>query len=201
MKTFIGNKTFNSKKEAKQFIREYITNGKIEEKDIEDWIKPLFDLHPDYAMKGEFEKIYIGMERGTKCFRVKYKDGRDWSFSYVKCLEPKGNYFYVSRAMRDLIETSVMRFRHSNSLNRKCDNCGKTDCKLEVDHSQSAFTFYQLKTDFWKLNNIDPDTVGVLTDKGNYRFQDDRLNKKWVKFHDTNAIFRWLCSDCNKVLW
>jgi hypothetical protein len=167
-----------------QLVKQHPTKGKI--RDI-DYL--IIRIRPPY---------------NGKALYIKNKDDKpEDDVSYKSCLRnlfgkfnrEKDNDAKILHAFRHTISETKRKDFFLNSNYKHCEDCGLSDT-INIDHFE--LSFQQILDEFIFVNNIDFCKLKVFENNDNlYEFEDKIFQEKWVQYHDTNAIFRFLCKSCN----
>ena len=126
--------------------------------------------------------------------------------SWKKCIQ---NYYgkysdtrdkakRLNDAFRSEIETGTKRkFYNQHARDSCCENCGKNNVKMTVDHYPAPFKC--ILNDFLIENEIDKSKLTIFKSKsGNItKLTDAVIADDWQRFHDKHATYRVLCGPCN----
>lgn len=94
------------------------------------------------------------------------------------------------------------QFHNNNTviINNKfvgiCNNCNIQTDNIATDHHNLSYK--QIFDDFIKINKIKLHEIDIFEDENNMiRIKDKKLARKWLKYHDSRAVYRLLCNSCN----
>ncbi len=210
----IGEKTFNTKNQAIDHIREilyrYPLNQSVKGSDL-IFMCDLLDLHPDKDRRigvgiksiiieqdGEFNK--------TRHFSIIRTDDSSIDFSFNKCLSPNLNepIKLFKSAARRAIADQIILFRNSSFH----DSTQKILCEItgvlidknnsHIDHTPPD-TFDKIVLDFLNTNNINVDDVKFIEAPNGIGkvFANDNLKNSFADYHKTNAKLRVISPGAN----
>jgi hypothetical protein len=216
----IGDKEYESKKEAINYYRSilnsYSFGQSLNESDFNDLIDllnygslPETDVETDTYI---IEDIKVSkVQFNTKCFEVFYSDKTSQYISYLLLIRKIGldtvyytpeRLFYI--ACRNAVNSDIRRvkshyFKNSKARMVKCQETGILSKwnELVVDHRQPN-TFSVIVDRFKELTNIDLETIEYATDdKNNIVFSDAELSEKFRQYHKEKANLRIVRRECN----
>lgn len=205
----LGNKNFPSFNQAKQYLKSLLkSNPRFLTTEEFNIVFDYLDYHPCAKEKKrhKIDKIKIDFPPNHKykthhCFVLYYENGEKEEFSYLKCNKNKTENIELNykKAYRNAIKDQIIKFKN-NSKELKCELCGKSNCKLEVDHKTIPFS--KILKDFKERNkNIErPDieySENTLT-RFKFKDKDNIFVRKWEKYHDIKADYQLLCPTCNQ---
>lgn len=198
MKFLIGEKEFESKKSAKEFISGYLKNNLIIDQENEKWILELLMMHPRWTEKSKnMEKIIIKKTlKGDHAFHLIKDNGEIEDISYIKCFNGENSNELLNKALRFEIDTQITEFRRKTFNSGETINCELCSKRLQNDknsHIDHVKKFKEIVAEFLILEPfIETKSIGcgrVLVD--------ERIKKRWHEFHKKHAILRPLCWKCN----
>lgn len=206
----LGKKKFNTKKEIKQFLKDFKDNNSVGTSLPEPYHSVMFELltwHPSFD-----EWNYNVMDKESLTFKImidkKYQrqkafsvsdSERTWAFSYLKCIRAgtkeankKSN---VIMAARESIKSQIYGYKDSMELESglyKCAIDGKMydRSNIHVDHNYEIITFKKILEDFLTLKEMNYSTVPLTRDKFEYSCFFPDIDQEWKDYHRENAILR-----------
>lgn len=218
MRININNKDFESKKEAKNYIKKnmYDILKKIDKEYPYFHIyrdEFLFDFLEDLILNNKEKNIqkkilYFGVMKNPlniKSFHtyIKFTDESYDDISFFRCIDNykkdviyKNDYTVLSNCMRKIIRDQIFEFRQEKIQNKKfvCEMCPNIE-KIEIDHIK---TFKVLVDEFLEKNTYKYNIVDDLI-LGGEKIDDKNICfiNSWYDFHEENANLRCLCQSCN----
>lgn len=215
MVTVIGDKSFKSKADAKNYIRgiigKYRNDEPVSLADDDRFLRDLIAGHPHAD-----EKIGCGIERFTvradvvwrssRHFVIIRTDGTETDFSFHTCLDGESIQATVRGAMRHAVRGQVLAFKHE-VISGPCPSCPISGVALtadnsHVDHEYPA-TFSALADQWrteqmleWKMIVIGPSKDNQLVRE----MADPGQIESWKGFHRDNARLRLLSAAANLAL-
>lgn len=199
----IAGQSFDTKKEAKQYVRALIERYEPGEKlDPHDqaFVLELLSLHPHYEQKRGVGIEYVTVDLeisfgGRNKHFIIYRTNNSYTdFSWVKCFDGSSHRREVQSAMRAAINDQIIDFR--NAELPKNPICPFRKIKLDktnshADHAHPV-TFISL-VESWvqtvggfesvKINvGVDGQTSATMADEGQ--------RQQWQDFHRRSAQFR-----------
>ncbi len=192
-----------------------------DERDEEEFLI-LFKLikrHPNYHTwkKKKPNAFHITRGKGNKALQLMVRfpplsrnaktNGKYRIVSWVACAKGKlakrqketSVDNQLTSAMRYAIRRQISIFRNRFGI-KKCVLCGSTE-RIEVDHIRK---FHVLRDEFKESQmlkgNPAPTKFKFHPKRGVSMFLnvDEKWKQAWQRYHNKNATYRFLCSDCNK---
>lgn len=214
----IGNRTFSTKKDRENFVRQRLHEIKNTQSIVVDssedfnFILNILKSHKSFEEKcGQGIKAfkvfdpnhYGGNQVGVK---IIHPDETETSFSWTKCVNESFNQSdSVKNAFRKGINDQITTFfnttKEAQSMQNRSAQCAKCKCKskLQVDHSNP--TFSQIFNTFISSRRLNVDDIAIRNDKESLvpYIQDKQISDDWMQFHLKNAQLRLLCQMCNST--
>jgi hypothetical protein len=214
-----SRRVFLSKKEAKTFCREMLASYRNNENISEDdslFLAQLLERHPEAQHKigcGVKRFFRAGTGMGTDCFWLERVDSSTTDFSFVTCVDAKGQSLYqdFAEACRQSVQTALdeAKKRHFEKYG---DEDGKVTCDLtgekvgpkeaHLDHKK-PMTFQVIVTTFLKANQIEI-RADMLLPPGDRQFAvtfaDKELEERFRKYHGSIASLRIIKAAANLSL-
>lgn len=205
----MGPLTFNTKREAHEFVMSYLRNaepGAIAIADRE-WVTSLLQLHPRYVVKSAdaLEIVVMVSDYGQHCFGFRRKDDSLEDIGTKKIFDkstttPGSNAY---SAFRLCIQPQIEEFRKSTF------QAGPVECPLtmltlhndketHIDHHFDVMPFKDLLNEFLKeedTNLADVDTVSDGT-RGR-KLKDTELQRRFEAYHKRTAVLRAIARKAN----
>lgn len=200
---------FASKDAAIKFFRAML--GKYRNGDTinpEDFalLRGLLERHPEAAQKigGGVKRIFREKSgKGSDCFWIERQDGSITDFSYIDCVNAKGNSLYqeFAEACREAVQPALdeAKKRHFREFGDadgrvKCEITGKLVAHYEshLDHKQ-PMTFQVIVETFVAANKIEirPEMLTAPADAQFVTtFADADTKQRFVEFHGKVAQLR-----------
>ena len=197
MKFTLGEMIFDSKKQARDFVSNYLkTNHKIESGDI-NWVEDLLSRHPRWEDKSEnYKTITIEKIGANRAFFLVKNDDSLEDISYIKCFYGETEHMLVNKTLRNEISDQIVSFRrncfsaHSEIKCEICETILKNDLSTHVDH---IIMFKDLVQSFRKQHqNIPTKSIGTERE-----ISDTVISNEWKEYHKQYAKLRLLCDKCN----
>ena len=197
MKHTFGPKTFKTKKEIKDYFRDYLKAGSVGDELAKEHLNVMKDLikcHPEYdEIWGDRFKIGIG-KCNTKNYHV-YDGETWWTFSYLKCIKAgnknKNHTFNIARAARECIRDQISEYLVKMEFNEKylceIDKKHYHRCDVHVDHDFDKKTFAQLLKEF--IGDRANEDIKLVYNDGHHLFNEID-SEAWYAFHLENATLR-----------
>jgi hypothetical protein len=210
-KFYIGDKNFETKKDAEEFIRTILCKYQFDQPlDDSDFIivSDLLDRHPESDIKKGVgvKSIIVRQDQKfgtTRHFCLVRLDDSIIDFSIGKCFSSNPNTpikLFKSCARR-AVENQVIYFINSYFAKHQ-DSSGKVICAItgvavdkdnaSVDHTPPT-TFDNIVLTFIQANNLDLDKV-VFTSADTYKvgkeFTDEKLKTDFANYHKQVAKLR-----------
>ena len=115
----IGNKEFNSKKAAKDFIRTILSRHQDDETifgDDSEFLHDLIQLHPEAASKvgcgvSHFTTRVDPVWKNGRHFVLVRTDGSSTDFSFISCVDGKNTRKDAIKALRNSVYEQTMGFK------------------------------------------------------------------------------------------
>lgn len=212
----IGSLDFGSKSEAlahfKEMLGRYHNNQEIGADDSEH-LHALLARHPEAV-----DKIGCGVRRfhkritskGTSCFWLERENGDVTDFSYISCVNVKGNSLYqeFAEACRETVQPELdqAKKRHFEQYGNQqgrapCDITGQMIAPYEshLDHKK-PMTFQVIVRTFVKAHRIEikPDMLSIPADaQFATTFVDLELARRFREYHHEVADLRIIRADAN----
>jgi hypothetical protein len=197
----IGERSFRSATEAKDYYRQILNSGHVGRTLTELEFAALMDLlslHPRSV-----DKIGNGVRAFTielneykkRAFFLHRVDGSKEDFSYLKCISGDHNPFTeFSKACRRSLENRLRAWKVSQMDGNvtKCAITGKTIAidQAHIDH-KPPLTFSVIVKSFVVARNIDLSTVKYVRKNINgVELEDVNLASDFDKFHSQMAVLR-----------
>ena len=204
----VHTQTFNSLKEAKQYVRALVLrthiNTPLVSEDL-DFMLELFKLHPEYEQKKgvgirAVSIIHPSLYPNSKCFYITRVDGSGTDISWLMCFKGRDVKKDILSAFRYAIAYQIQDFRTQQLLTtRHCPYTGVVLDRLNshVDH-EYPLTFAKLVKDFMAdsdLMDVEitvPSDNQLITELTNPEFKND-----WREYHLKNAKLRLISITAN----
>jgi len=208
----IGDKTFKTKAESKEFIKTILNKYElltpIDTIDFQ-FISELLKRHPEYERKvgSGINVIVIKMDGNwgkTRCFHIQRTDGTETDFSYINCIDndtSREPMRMFKQSARSAIEEQIVSHL-SRYLNRNIDSNNNVICQKSlkeihrdqatVDHTP-PITFDKILTDFLLINSIEPsqiEYIGFGDNEYNKQFRDEKIRIEFADYHRQVAKLR-----------
>jgi len=189
----IGERIFNSKKQAISFFSEMLKKYNISEKvDSQDevFLLSLLRNHPNFLLKkgNGINYIYVAPDGyGKKCFFIMRIDGTYIDFSFYACInggKSAQNKFDI--ACRDSVKDYIIDFAEKNN---KKDN-------EHVDHIP-PLTFSKIVDDFIEKEDIDLYSIVFDESETGVRFFDNELKQSFFEYHKSVCQLRIILAKDN----
>jgi len=209
----IGSLEFSSKKEAQEFVRDFLRNAPHDEVIYPDsphfqFLRDLIELSPwidEFIEKGilSFRISENPMRRGDYS-HILYRGYNNYedAFSWKKCIgtRPVNDYRLVLlEAMRCDVIDQTNHFRNTQK-SVKCSHCG-TFKDITVDHKTIPFSVLakEFIDDWNEQGNRMPMQISQDCETRERYFQkhDNDFSLAWYIYHKDNADFQLLCRPCN----
>lgn len=176
-------------------------------------LKLLISNHPDDekdANNIEYFVVKLNIYKDRE-LRIKTLKRPEDSVSYKTCLrvlfgnkkdsQEETHRKNILLALRNEIsDTKRLDFLNDSGDISTCFICNMQG-KMEIDHFGKCFQ--QIVDEFISTNDLKYDNMNYIysgKEFGNNWYvtlQDKEIKQKWVKYHDENANFRFLCMRCN----
>lgn len=219
----IENKTFKTKKELKEYIRNimnklieettdenpYYHIKKKEDETLYNFLKALAYYNKEKKNIIEERKIkYFGVQRNpqnNKTFHnyIMFKDKTDIDISFLWCVDligrekPNTDKTDLNQCLRKSINYQIKEFKNKTK-DKTCKLCNKNNCEYHVDH---IIKFRDLTKQFLSVNNEIPKIINDNINGGKmFENENNEFIKKWTEYHKKEATLRILCKDCNLKL-
>ena len=204
----VHTQTFNSLKEAKEYVRTLVARTHINTplvSDDLDFMLELFKLHPEYEQKKgvgirAVSIIHPSLYPNNKCFYITREDGSGTDISWLMCIKGRNVKKDILSAFRYAIAYQIQDFRTQQLLTtRHCPYTGVVLDRLNscVDHEHPV-TFAKLVKDFMgdsDLMDVEitlPSDNQLITELTNFEFKND-----WREYHLKNAKLRLISTIAN----
>ena len=201
--------------EANKFIGNIMKLKKNEEIVEDKIIIDLIKYHPTKTIdiiNLEWLKMKIRSPFNKLSLFYKYKnsdveDDISWKLCirnlYGKYNHDKENLNNIKSAFRNeshlgtkkqyLIDNSTLC---NNVFMGICNNCNVYTKNITTDHYKIPYK--KILDNFIQLNNIDLHNIDIYENEDNtIKIKDNNLASKWLKYHDSKAVYRFLCGSCN----
>lgn len=215
MKYYIGEKEFNTKKDAKDFIKNLLKNYYIGEyifPEHEIILRNLLKNHIDYdvindtywGISLEKFKFKTVMSHNTKCFAVEELGEPEiyHEFSYNKCFGRFNHNAEVKNVLRYLIKPQIIEFRNSHIENGLiCCDITKQLLpikKIHVDHHFEKMKFCKIVELWLNKEKITLDILKIINLSQQEKKLEDFYSKSWINFHKETAILRCISAKINQ---
>jgi hypothetical protein len=208
----IDGRTFRSKKAVIDYVRAEIHGASPDGEPLNEehlgFMVALLRRHPwsDQKIGAGVARMWIEQNPDfpTRCFWLERADGTKTDFSFYQCLEDSSPLRDFKEACRHAVAPDVIEFK-AEFFRRNPEACcpvtgePMTFSTSHVDHAPPD-TFDAILGEYVKSRSIDPAKVRFVAhgdgDIGS-RFDDDRLEKDWVEFHDRRAKLRVISAVAN----
>lgn len=212
-----GGRTFASKKEAKEYVRDLINRRIGQCESVKSFSRVLFEelleilrqhYDTDTLLEGMVDLRIVRNKAGTGLeVQVIRADGEFVQISWIACIDgPPTIEQRLITALRDSTTEQILDFK-SNSSAEKCEKCGRpmafNEKGRQVNHVDHIIHFEKLVKDFLKLMTQKgirlPNKFGKgnLTSRNAFLPEDKEFEDEWKTFHKENARLRILCPECN----
>jgi hypothetical protein len=206
----IGNISFNTKKECKEFTRNVINQLGCciidHLNDNFEFFSDLLQNHPECEAKEGAGVAYFAIVPNpliSKYYQTMIRriDGDYVDFSWNLCCEfkPRTARDNLLRSMRSSIKEDVIKYKQTHTL--ICSFCKSQNELYEnyhVDHHNPSF---QDLTDMFlqSTNKHVPTTFGECNQYNLtiFKDKDQEFKNDWIKYHALNSKFQILCKKCN----
>jgi hypothetical protein len=199
----IGNRNFDTLKDATQFISWMLDNLPRNKPLLEphdSFLRDLCSMHPraDEKMKGEISYFSIGPDSyNGRCFYLHRPDGTKTDFGSGKCLRGEKRDTLVLGALRTAVMDQTEQFRRELLGSGTEIVCPFEGIVLDfgnshVDH-QSPKTFYTLVQQWLSVTKLTLAEVAISESADNKtcrEMTDPEQRESWCNFHRTNASLR-----------
>lgn len=214
----IAGEIFSTKLALQERIKEilyrYQDGQYLSDNDFEFMFQVL-KRHPDFEIKNGIgvKALFIRQNpvyKNTRCFWLVRFDDSETDFSYQECLKPTSQEKKFFNACRVAIEPYTQEYKRKffDGLNGEVYLCPYTNQPLHfigshVDH-KAPNTFQQIVRSFLKEYAIDVSKVkinsGALDNKYQDTFGDVDLERLWIEYHNSHAVFQVISGKANLSL-
>lgn len=203
---------------AKRSIRKIIKDATIDKTFKNEELITLLTNHPDNRVANVEDVEYLCVRwdkqwKSNRSLHVKVKDKEEDRISWNYCIRNQFGKFknearkmeLVKVALREEIQRGTRREYFLKSDYEKigrswfvtCEKCGK---KRIANSDHSKVPFKKISHDFLeieKLKMIDLEVCEDANDHSKMKLKDRELAERWKKYHDSKAIWKILCTQCN----
>lgn len=209
---------YKSMAAATRSIRKIIKNATIDKAFKNEELLTLLTHHPDKRVKNMEDVEYVCVRwdkqwRSNRSLYLKVRGKDEDRISWKHCIRNQFGKFkndgrkkaLVKSALREEIQRGTRRDYFLKSDYEKigrswfvtCENCGK---KRIANSDHSEVPFKKISHDFLEMENlsmIDIEVFEDAKDHGKLRLKNRELAERWKKYHDSKAIWKILCTQCN----
>jgi hypothetical protein len=215
----LGNQSFNTWEDVKDHARSMLAKGAriLTGNDLK-FAKDLLEFHPHKRKKKRdgVSTIKVGYPEFPAvsqycCFVIVDAKGNEQDFSYKKC-SPRSikNRDKVINSIenrsrlesyRESVFYQVQKAGESLFANKSACSCCGSNVKLQIDHKSKSFISIVNQFELSYKPEKYP-TIERCDSVHTYRFKKTRkiftaFIEAWQLFHDNQADYQILCSDCN----
>lgn len=210
----LGPLTFKSKKNAKDFVSEWLRtsyDNYVVDDDDKKWIYALLDQHIKRNEKLENHNGQIYVKKNEVCskhynfYLGKQYPHKDTLFSYLKCFENNlstNHILHCKQAFRNEIRPQTFQcrqtyFQFENEITCPFTNMTlRNDDYTHIDHYGK--TFADLLQEFLNLHRIKYSDIELSYDNGqDHYIANQEIKNKWFNFHKENAHLLPVLKDWN----
>jgi len=214
----ILGETFPTKRALQERIKGILYQYQDEQYLLDNDFEFMFEVlkrHSDFEIKNGVgtKAIFVKqnpMYTNTRCFWVVRLDDSKTDFSYLECLNTTSHEKKFLNACRAAIEPYTFEYKRQffDKLNGETYFCPFTHQPLSfigshVDH-KAPNTFQQIVKSFLKEYAIDVSKVKInssaLDNKYQDTFDDVDLERLWIEYHNSHAVFRVISRKANLSL-
>lgn len=203
---------------AKRSIRKIIKDATIDKTFKNDELISLLTHHPDKRVENVEDVEYVCVRwdkqwKSNRSLYLKVKGKDEDRISWKYCIRNHFGKFKndarktarVKSALREEVQRGTRREYFLKSDYEKigrswfvtCEKCGK---KRIANSDHNKVPFKKILRDFLeieKLKIIDIIVCEDADDHGKIKLKDRKLAERWKTYHDSKAIWRILCTQCN----
>jgi hypothetical protein len=209
----IGNKQFNSKKDALNYFKRILNSYEIGEELTGNDLNDVLSLLKTHPRVKEMTGVGVKTIQVSKLKKFKGKafnlirvDGTTEFFSYTKRINsPKTDFSKFREACRGAIQSDLTKVKQDHFI--KYAKEGRVKCQetnelvkyeeLSIDHRQPN-TFSIIVDRFVELNGLDLGKVEyVLVDGAPHKLADENIEKSFKEYHKLKANLRLVKKSLN----
>lgn len=208
----IGNRRFESKAKAKDYIRSIIVqykDGEVIRGEDDLFLRDLIQLHPECVGKtGVGVKSFTiqvdPIWKTTRHFVLTRNDGSVTDFSFISCLDGAHRIKDALSALRQAVSDQIIFFKRSAFSSDILPICPYLGLALNfedahVDHT-SPYTFQYLVNCWLAESQLSLPEIQLSDSVDNQwtSYMADRAQEKsWAEFHRSRAILRVISKSAN----
>lgn len=194
-----------SKTAARRTVSEYLKTMPVDMRFADKWMEALVQYHPTKTYPAKDVVFVIGARPPffTRSLFVEARTGGLIDCSWVKCVANVYGGYDTDKQIRTKV-LSALRNEAYNSkamqearehLGNKCCRCQKICKRLVVDHCGKPFA--RIVDEFLESQGETLTSLKVRFSKGTFKLSTRTMSKAWRVFHDNEAQFEGLCTQCN----
>lgn len=188
----IADKTFSSKKQLTEYVRDILRHYSTEH---DPFLFELIRYHPKYLEKTQLHVVgfQVFFNNKSNGLNLVHEDGSRTNLSWLNCIRnyPKYNYTRLQEAAFRTLEpiyVSVMQQQLSES-----DRCHACQTVLEqdticIDYQSDPFPVIDL---FFKDRKIE-----YIEKNQQYYFEDEELQEEWRQYALEHLMIHISCKEC-----
>ena len=209
---------YKSMAAAARSVRKIIKEATIDKTFKNEELISLLTHHPDKRVKNVEDVEYVCVRwdkqwKSNRSLYLKVRGEDEDRISWNHCIRNQFGKFkddarkiaLVKTALREEIQRGSRREYFLKSDYEKigrswfvtCEKCGK---KRIANSDHSKVPFKKISHDFLeieKLKMIDLEVCKDADDYGKMKLKDRELAERWKTYHDSKAIWKILCPQCN----
>ena len=203
---------------AKRSVRKILKKATIDKPFKNEELITLLTHHPDNRVENVEDVEYVCVRwdkqwKSNRSLYVKVRDKEEDRISWNYCIRNQFGRFKNEARKRELVKTALREeiqrgtrreyFLKSDyeKIGRSwfvtCEKCGK---KRIANSDHNKIPFKKISGDFLemeKLKMIDLEVCQDANDFNKIKLKDRELAERWKTYHDSKAIWRILCTQCN----